>query len=129
MAIYSVRDPDGGILDIKGPDDASQEEIIQQAQLLYAQEKEREAKQTATAALKSGFIGGKGALERGIGTVLESAGAKGYAQSWLKDAAEAEKQAQESYIQLTDEDLQRAEAENGILGLIGTGAKIGRAHV
>ena len=113
-----------GLGDIKFPDSMSHDDIIDAIENdIIPQQKEREAKQTATAALKSGFIGGKGALERGIGTVLESAGAKGYAQSWLKDAAEAEKQAQEAYQPLTDEDLQRAEAENGILGLIGTGAR------
>ncbi|NBW89598.1 MAG: hypothetical protein EBR51_06755 [Gammaproteobacteria bacterium] len=37
MAVYTVRAPDGATIELTGPDGASQEEVIAQAQRLYAQ--------------------------------------------------------------------------------------------
>lgn len=45
MAVYTVRAPDGATIELTGPDGASQEEVIAQAQRLYAQ---RQAAPAAT---------------------------------------------------------------------------------
>lgn len=48
MAVYTVRAPDGATIELTGPDGASQEEVIAQAQRLYAQ------RQTASIAQPGG---------------------------------------------------------------------------
>jgi hypothetical protein len=40
--IYEVQAPDGSILEIEGPDDATQQQIMQAAQSLYAQQQQQE---------------------------------------------------------------------------------------
>ena len=45
MAVYTVRAPDGATIELTGPDGASQEEVIAQAQKLYAQRQAAPAEQ------------------------------------------------------------------------------------
>lgn len=71
MAIYKVKDPTGTIRQIQGPDGASDEEVIAQAQKLFANEQPQQAKQPSLIEKISNFAGTTG-LGKGIAQVINT---------------------------------------------------------
>ena len=124
MAIYKVQGPDGRILTVEGPANAPEDEVIQQAHLLYTQQQAHEAKTGIGAAFKHGLTEGKASAEQGIATLLGAAGMKNYSQDWLNASEAARKEAAGMYEGTTEEDIARARAENGpIAELLAKGKK------
>lgn len=64
MAIYKVESPDGRIIKIEGPDDASPDQVMQEAERLYSQM--RQDDKSILESVSDGLRGFTGAVQAGI---------------------------------------------------------------